>query len=48
MAEGHVEVAPPIRHGVGNVEGEGSVAGETAGVCDGARGRVVSIALGDA
>src|SRR5271157_2012432 len=48
MAKGHVEVAPSVWHGVGNLEGKRPVAGEAAGVADGAPGRVVSVALGDA
>ena len=35
VAKRHIEVAPLIRHGVGNLEGEGPVSGETGGVCDG-------------
>ena len=48
MAEGHIEVSPPLRHGVGNLEGKWPFSGDTAGICDGAWGRVVSVALGNA
>ncbi len=48
VAEGHLEVAPSLRHRIGDLEGERLVACETSSVCDGARRRVVSVALGDA
>src|ERR1700733_8037835 len=47
MAKGRVEIAPSIRHRVGNFENQRPVAGEAAGISDSARGWVVSEALGD-
>ena len=48
MAEGHVEAFPSVRDGLGNLEGERPVSGETAGVSDGTRSWVIPVALADA
>ena len=47
MAEGHIEVSPSLGHRVGNLEGKWPCSGDAAGICDGAWGRVVSVALGN-
>src|ERR1700677_2245028 len=47
MAKGDVEIAPALRHGVGDLEDKGSAAGETAGISHGTRSWVVSVALRD-